>query len=470
MPDGESGGRGRMRNWPQALLLVIVVASLVFAYSQWASRRRLEVAVGNQYFRSFFDLLGNVDNVRVALSKSLASGSPKLRVGALSDVWREASAAQANLNNLPVTHAVLARTSAFLTQVGDFAFTTARKVAGQQVMSEDDWSKLVDLKKQSEDLARGLAEMEAQASSGKISWVKVAEQAKSEVKPRPGSSTTPDVVKDGFTKVDEQVQTFPTLIYDGPFSDHIEEIKPRGITGAEISADQAKEVALKFVPFDASSHSVTVEEDIKAKGDIDIYRIRLDAPKRSEKPDAVVDVTKKGGHVVLMNVARDIGDKTIDLAESIKRAGAFLREVGITNMTPTFASEVGDVSIVPFVYMQDGVLIYPDQLKVKVALDDGAILSYDALAYLTSHTVRKLPKPAIEADEARELLSPALTVTDSARLAVIPVETVDTPEAYCWEFRGTSYGERFFVYVNAETGTEEKILQLITTSEGSLTM
>lgn len=470
MPDGESVGRGRMRNWPQALLLVIVIASLVFAYSQWATRRRLEVAVGNQYFRSFFDLLGNVDNVRVALSKSLASGSPRLRVGALSDVWREASAAQANLNNLPVTHAVLARTSAFLTQVGDFAFTTARKVASQQVMNEDDWSKLVDLKKQSEDLARGLAEMEAQASSGKISWVKVAEQAKSEVKPRPGSSTTPDVVKDGFTKVDEQVQTFPTLIYDGPFSDHIEEIKPRGITGAEISADQAKEVALKFVPFDASSHSVTVEEDIKAKGDIDIYRIRLDAPKRSEKPDAVVDVTKKGGRVVLMNVARDIGDKTIDLAESVKRASAFLNEVGMANMTPTFASEVGDVSIVPFVYMQDGVLIYPDQLKVKVALDDGAILSYDALAYLTSHTVRKLPKPAIEADEARELLSPALTVTDPARLAVIPVETVDTPEAYCWEFRGTSYGEKFFVYVNAETGTEEKILQLITTSEGSLTM
>jgi spore germination protein len=171
-----------MRNWPQALLLVIVVASLVFAYSQWSARRRLEVAVGNQYFRSFFDLLGNVDNVRVALSKSLASGSPRLRVGALSDVWREASAAQANLNNLPVTHAVLARTSAFLTQVGDFAFTTARKVASQQVMSDGDWTKLVDLKKQSEDLARGLAEMETQASSGKISWVKVAEQAKSEVK------------------------------------------------------------------------------------------------------------------------------------------------------------------------------------------------------------------------------------------------------------------------------------------------
>ena len=84
--------------------------------------------------------------------------------------------------------------------------------------------------------------------------------------------------------------------------------------------------------------------------------------------------------------------------------------------------------------------------------------------------MRRLPKPSIDADEARELLSPALTVTESARLAVIPVETVDTPEAFCWEFRGTSYGEQFFVYINAEKGTEEKVLQLITTSEGSLTM
>ncbi|MGI6539862.1 MAG: germination protein YpeB [Bacillota bacterium] len=470
MTDGTSGARGQMRNWPQALLLVIVIVSLVFAYSQWAAKQRLEVAVGNQYFRSFFDLLGNVDNVRVALSKSLASGSPRLRVGALSDVWREASNAQANLNNLPVTHKVLARTSAFLTQVGDFAFTTARKVANQQVMSEDDWNKLVDMKKQSEDLARGLADMQAQVSTGKVNWVRVAEQAKSEVKPKPGTSATPDVVKDGFTRVDEQVQTFPTLIYDGPFSDHIEQIRPRGITGAEITADQAKEVARRFVPFDASSHFATVEENIKAKGDIDIYRVRLDAPKRSGKPDAVVDVTKKGGHVVLMNVARDLDKKTIDLAESVKRASAFLSKVGMVNMTPTFASEVGDVTIVPFVYTQDGVVIYPDQVKVKVALDNGDILSYDALAYLTSHTMRRLPKPSIDADEARELLSPALTVTESARLAVIPVETVDTPEAFCWEFRGTSYGEQFFVYINAEKGTEEKVLQLITTSEGSLTM
>ncbi len=467
-------GRGTDRmgrtgaNWPAALLVILLIASAVFGFAQWSARRRLEVAVGNQYFNSFFDLLGNVDNVRVALSKSLVSGSPRLRVGALSDVWREASNAQANLNSLPVTHKVLARTSAFLTQVGDFAFVTARKVANQQMMNDDDWDRLVKMKEQSEDLAKGLAGMEAEASTGRINWVRVAEQAKKEVPAKPGSKSTPEAVTDGFTKVDESVQHFPTLIYDGPFSDHIEKREPVGVTGAAIDATQAIEIARKFVPFDASAHTGRIQGEVDSK--MPAYRVSLDAPRKSGKPDAVVDVTKVGGHVVLINISRDIDPKKIDLEAAVTRASDFLSSVGMTSMKPTFASEVGDVAVIPFVFVQNGAYVYPDMVKVKVALDNGDILSYDALGFLTSHHTRKLPKTSIEADEAKELLSPALTVSAPPRLAVIPVETVATPEAFCWEFRGTSFGEDFFVYINAVSGEEEKVLQLIKTSEGSLTM
>ncbi len=466
---GGTAGAGRTAaNWSGALLVLLLIASLVFGYAQWSARRRLEVAVGNQYFNSFFDLLGNVDNVRVALSKSLVSGSPRLRVGALSDVFREASNAQANLNSLPVTHKVLARTSAFLTQVGDFAFVTARKIANQQMMSDDDWQKLVHMKEQSEDLAQGLAGMEAEAAAGRINWVRVAEQAKKEVPAKPGSKSTPEAVTDGFTKVDESVQQFPTLIYDGPFSDHIEKREPTGVTGAAVDSAQAIEIARRFVPFDASAHTGRIEGEVDSK--IPAYRVSLEAPRKSGKPDATVDVTKIGGHVALMNISRDIDPKKIDLAAAVAKANEFLAKVGMTSMKPTFASEVGDVAVIPFVWVQNGVYVYPDMVKVKVALDNGDILSYDSLGFLTSHRVRKLPQPSIQADEAKELLSPALTVTAPARLAVIPVETVDTPEAFCWEFRGTSFSEDFFVYVDATTGVEEKVLQLIKTSEGSLAM
>jgi germination protein YpeB len=227
-------------------------------------------------------------------------------------------------------------------------------------------------------------------------------------------------------------------------------------------------MARKFVPFDASAHTGKIQGEVDSK--IPAYRVSLDAPAKSGKPDAVVDVTKVGGHVVLMNITRDIDPKKIDLEAAVTRASDFLSKVGMTSMKPTFASEVGNAAVIPFVFVQNGAYVYPDMVKVKVALDNGDILSYDALGFLTSHHARKLPKPAIEADEAKELLSPALRVSAPPRLAVIPVETVATPEAFCWEFRGTSFGEDFFVYVNAVTGEEEKVLQLIKTSEGSLTM
>lgn len=475
--------RGNSR-WVSGFLVILILATAGLAYSQWNARRRLEVAVENQYFRSFFDLVSNVDNVRVSLSKSLAAGSPRLRVGALSDVWREASNAQANLNSLPVTQQLLMRTSSFLTQVGDFAFATARKVANQQMMSDEDWSRLAEMKQQSEELSKGLADMEARASAGKINWVRVAQQAKSQTKPQAATEngsdgatdgmqkaakTDGDGVTDGITRVDEQFQHFPTLIYDGPFSDHMEQRKPVGVTGSMIDAKQAEAVARRFVPFDASNHTATIEEEIK-KSKIPVFRVRLEAPKKSDLPDALVDVTEQGGHVAMMSIDREAGKATLDYEQALDHASKFLVQAGYPQMEPTFVTEVGGVVMIPFVYVQSGALVYPDLVKVKVALDKGDVISLDAQSYLVSHETRKIPAPKISADEAKELLSPALEVTDKPRMAVIPKETVDTPEAVCWEFKGTSFGDDFFVYINTQDGSEEKILQLIKTSEGTLSL
>lgn len=474
--------RGNSR-WVSGFLVILILAAAGLAYSQWNAKRRLEVAVENQYFRSFFDLVSNVDNVRVSLSKSLAAGSPRLRVGALSDVWREASNAQANLNNLPVTQQLLMRTSSFLTQVGDFAFATARKVANQHVMSEEDWSRLAEMKKQSEELSKGLADMEARASAGKINWVRVAQQAKSQTKPKAAGGDTDgttegmqkaaktdgDGVTDGITRVDEQFQHFPTLIYDGPFSDHMEQRRPAGVTGPMIKASDAEAVARRFVPFDASNHTATIEEEIK-KSKIPVFRVRLEAPKKGGLPDALVDVTEQGGHVAMMSIDREAGKATLDYDKALDHARKFLVQSGYPQMEPTFVTEVGGVVMIPFVYVQSGVYVYPDLIKVKVALDKGDVISFDAQSYLVSHETRTIPAPKISADEAKELLSPALEVTDKPRMAVIPIETVDTPEAVCWEFKGTSFGDDFYVYINTQDGSEEKILQLIKTPEGTLSL
>jgi hypothetical protein len=53
-------------------------------------------------------------------------------------------------------------------------------------------------------------------------------------------------------------------------------------------------------------------------------------------------------------------------------------------------------------------------------------------------------------------------------MAVIPLES--KREVLCYEFKGKFDDKNFLVYINAETGQEEKILLLLETPNGILTM
>ena len=59
-------------------------------------------------------------------------------------------------------------------------------------------------------------------------------------------------------------------------------------------------------------------------------------------------------------------------------------------------------------------------------------------------------------------------MTGEVRLAVIPTETLD--EVLTWEVPASYGGDRFLVYINAQTGDEEQILRIVRTSEGETTL
>ena len=113
-------------------------------------------------------------------------------------------------------------------------------------------------------------------------------------------------------------------------------------------------------------------------------------------------------------------------------------------------------------------MIYPDQAKVKVALDNGEVIGVDARQYLTHHRVRGLPAPKITEQQARAQLRPDLAVT-RAQLALIP-DLAGTGERLTYEFQGKLGEDVYLVYINAETGAEEQILQLIQTDGGTFTL
>ena len=89
-----------------------------------------------------------------------------------------------------------------------------------------------------------------------------------------------------------------------------------------------------------------------------------------------------------------------------------------------------------------------------------------------NHTERENLAPQVDEQQALRAVSGRLTVTGS-RLCVIPINdglASGKTEKLCWEFVGEWNGSRYFVYIEAETGEEEKVLKVVAGNGGTLTI
>jgi len=137
-------------------------------------------------------------------------------------------------------------------------------------------------------------------------------------------------------------------------------------------------------------------------------------------------------------------------------------------MISTYTLSYGNNAVISYVYQQNGVVIYPDQVKIKISLDNGEITGVEAEKYLTSHIEnRSIQIPEISQDKAKEKIGKNLNVKN-IRLAVIP--RPNNTEVLCYEFFGNYKNDNFFDYINSENGSEERILEIINTPNGALTM
>ena len=167
-----------------------------------------------------------------------------------------------------------------------------------------------------------------------------------------------------------------------------------------------------------------------------------------------------------MDRNREVEAEIVSQEEADKKAKEYLEQKGFKNMKETYYLKQSGIVTINYAATQDDVIMYPDLIKVKVALDNGEILGIETTGYLNSHTERKLEEPKVTKEQAKESLNKNLNI-ESESLAVIPTEW--KTEVLCWEFEGNVEGLDFIVYVNAETGKEEDILIITNTPEGTLT-
>jgi spore germination protein len=97
-------------------------------------------------------------------------------------------------------------------------------------------------------------------------------------------------------------------------------------------------------------------------------------------------------------------------------------------------------------------------------MDNGEVIGFDANPYYAYHHDRQL-NAKLTLEEAKAKLNKNFKILEN-RLAVI--SKVGTEEAFCYEFRGTAFGEEYLIYINAVDGSEEKISRVVDTPRGKL--
>lgn len=443
------------------IIVVLTIAAIsAWGIYQYRHAAELRQELDSQYNRAFFEMVGYVNNVETLLAKSMVCTTTDKTAITLQEAWKHADLAQTNLGQLPVSQPVLASTSKFLNQLGDLSLALDNQNIKGKPLSDEQYGTLEKLYKYATSLNEKLKELQEDINTGKLRWGELSSKGT-----RLFSKTKPGEAMKRFETVGENFKDYPTLIYDGPFSDHMTSAKPKGLTGDEISAEKAKEKVIEFLGKDKVQEVTDAGKN--DNGPIKTYSFQVKLKNMSKDQMVNIAVTQKGGHIEWMLNNRPTGEPKLDM-DKAKEAGAkFLKEKGYENMKDTYYIRQDNVATINYAYTQDDVVIYPDLIKLKVALDTGEITGIEARTYLSNHTERDIPEPKISMEEARKKINGKMEVL-STGLAIIP--TNYKTEIFCYEFKGKLNDKDFLVYINAETGEEEDILMIVNTPNGVLTM
>ena len=427
------------------IILVLGIFSIVQSVKLYKYER--EVLLTNQL--ALVSLDENLNNISTNLEKVMYSSTPTMLSKLASELWRESSGAKNNLLMLPSSDTQLANTYKFLSQVGEFVMALGRKSAYGESLSSKERQQLAELYKYCNSLNEQISQMCYELENGTFSF----DDYDSTLLEKSSNSVS---INNSFDDVEQSLSDLPSLIYDGPFSDHIEQGEPLLLKGLkEISQETAFKIAQKV----CANEKSTLEYSYEENGNIPCYVFKSES--------CTTAITKKGGYPLYMINSKFVGEVEINQDEAVRNAKKFLKKIGYTNLKESYYFTDDGICTVNFASDDKGVIIYPDLIKVSVSLENGEILSFDATGYVHNHHNRKAFTPSLTEAQAVEKINGTLDVIDT-QLCIIPTDW--KTEQYCYEIHcKTKEGQELLVYIDCNTGEEDNILILLYSDEGVLT-
>ena len=175
---------------------------------------------------------------------------------------------------------------------------------------------------------------------------------------------------------------YPTLIYDGPFSDARKE-EPLPFEGEEISWEEAEQIARDCI---GKERVLRTDHGTDTFGPNPCHGITL------VLSDITLEaaVTKKGGKVLWITPDNGAFSSQVTLEQCRESAQAFLQRNGFPDMARTFFQVYEGVAVLSFAPRENHVLLYPDLVKVQLRMDTAEVVGLETRAYHQHHRSRNL--------------------------------------------------------------------------------
>ena len=367
-------------------------------------------------------------DIEVNLSKLLVVSGARQSVELLGETALLAQHVESGLAHMDAGEQTTGSAMKFAGQMGQYSLALAAQVSGGGMISGSDEKQIESMRK----TCRALGEQLAQGQT---------------------ANAADPLGEEGQSAIE-----YPSLIYDGPFSDGRTDGKTLGLTGERLTRQQAREAAARYAGVTASQ----VTDAADSGGRFEAFGFTADTPDGK----IAVQVTGQGGHLLWMMPEQAAFTARYSQEECLQNARVYLADVGFGQMESCFVQQYDGMVVANFAAVQDGVTLYPDQVKVQVSMDSGRVVGAECSQYLANHTRRTDVTPTVTAARAREMVSPKLTIR-SERLCVIPL---DAGEALCWGFSCTDGAADYWVFVNAKSGETEQLLRVIATEQGEAAM
>ena len=436
------------------ILLVVLLGGI--GYYAYNTNKDYKNSLNNNYNEAFVNLVNYMNNVESLLAKATISRSANYAAETLTDVWRDSNLALVHLARIPMNSEELSQTAKFLNQVSDYSYSLSRKNIKDEELTDEELENLKLLHGYSVQLEQTLNQLSDELYDGTINWKELSRSENLQYAQAVDNVSV-------FSNIDMNLNQYEGLIYDGAYSDHVNKADKVGLVGNDISDDEAYQKVKDF--FGENNIEEINLNNFLENADIPCYDFSIKL--KNQENTANIEISKKGGLVVEMQKNRKVQEEKISQEEANKKGKEFLNKKGFEGMKETYFTKTENVVTINYAYEYEGIVAYPDLIKVKIALDNGEILGIETEGYLNSHTDREFNKVNLTIDEARDKINSNLEIL-SEGMAIIPTEW--KTEILCYEFKGKVDNREFLVYINCETGEEEDILVILDTPGGTLTV